>query len=214
VNTHPHGDQPLLRLGEPLESAAAALILLHGRGSSAREMRSLGEELAALSGAKIAYLAPNAAGNTWYPYRFIEPTTRNEPYLSSALHVVADAIAAANAAGVPTEKVMLLGFSQGACLALEYAARNPQRYGAVFGLSGGLIGATLPTYTGSLANTPVLLGCSDVDFHIPLARVQESAKAFRALGANVDERIYPNMGHTINEDEMKAVVSGIKEVAT
>jgi len=177
-------------------------------------MRSLGEELAALSGAKIAYLAPNAAGNTWYPYRFIEPTTRNEPYLSSALHVVADAIAAANAAGVPTEKVMLLGFSQGACLALEYAARNPQRYGAVFGLSGGLIGATLPTYTGSLANTPVLLGCSDVDFHIPLARVQESAKAFRALGANVDERIYPNMGHTINEDEMKAVVSGIKEVAT
>lgn len=202
-------------MGEPLESANAALILIHGRGASARDILSLGAEVANLipSGAKIAYLAPEASGSAWYPYRFMEPTTRNEPYLTSALQVVGDLIASVRKSGIPNEKIMLLGFSQGACLVLEYAARNPQRYGAVFGLSGGLIGDTLPTYSGSMDGTPVFLGCSDVDFHIPVSRVHESADVFKTLGAAVDERIYPNMDHTVNDDEIKAVAARMTEVA-
>jgi len=155
----------------------------------------------------FAYLAPEAANWTWYPQRFIVPRGQNEPYLSSALEKVGAVVQHLNDAGIPSEKIVLLGFSQGACLALEYAARNPQRYGGVVALSGGLIGAPgeLEGYEGNLEDTPVFLGCSDVDFHIPVERVHESRDILKKLGASVEERIYPSMGHTINQDEVDYV---------
>ncbi len=199
-----HQGQRILGTGKPLEEAQGAMILLHGRGSDAQDILSLAAEFQQPG---FAYLAPNAAGNTWYPNRFIAPLDSNEPWLSSALQVISDLLADVGQAGIPIEKTLLLGFSQGACLALEYAARNPQPYGGVVGLSGGLIGPQGMTfrYPGSLAGTPVFLGCSDVDFHIPVERVRESATVFRDLGATVDERIYPGMGHTVNQDEIEAV---------
>jgi len=155
----------------------------------------------------IACLAPQAAGSTWYPYSFLAPIADNEPYLTSALGVVARLVEDLEAQGVASDRIAILGFSQGACLTLEFAARHARRYRAVLGLSGGVIGppGTPRTYRGSLAGTPVFLGCSDIDPHIPLERVHESAAVFRALHAEVDERIYPRMGHTINEDELDAV---------
>ncbi len=199
-----HQGQSILAAGKPLEEAKAAMILLHGRGSDATDILSLAGEF---EQPDFAYIAPNAAGNAWYPNRFIAPLESNEPWLTSALQVISDLLAHVQQAGIASEKTMVLGFSQGACLALEYAARNPQRYGAVAGLSGGLIGplGMKFAYPGSLAATPILLGCSDVDFHIPVDRVRESAAVFRDLGATVDERIYPGMGHTVNADEIEAV---------
>lgn len=207
-----HQGQPVLAAGAPLASAKAAMIMIHGRGASAQDILGLSQEFAA---ANVAYLAPQANGNTWYPYRFIEPIEKNEPYLTSALTAVGDLVRHVQQAGVPTEKIMLLGFSQGACLTLEFAARNPQAYGGVFGLSGGLIGATVTVqqYSGSLAGTPVFLGCSDVDFHIPVERVHESTTILQQLGATVTERIYPNMGHTINMDEVNFIREIIAQVA-
>ena len=155
----------------------------------------------------IAYLAPQAAGSTWYPYSFLAPISDNEPDLSSALGMIDRLVGAVEQEQVPSERVAILGFSQGACLTLEYVARHPRRYAAIVGLSGGLIGppGTPREYSGSLEGTPVFLGCSDIDPHIPLERVHESAEVFRRLGASVDERIYPHMGHTINRDEIDAV---------
>ncbi len=199
-----HQGQTVLHTGKALEEAKAAMILLHGRGSDAEDIISLAPEF---QQSDFAYLAPNAAGNTWYPNRFIAPIESNEPWLSSALQVVADLLAHIGQTGVPLEKTILLGFSQGACLALEYAARNAGRYGGVVALSGGLIGpeGMVFDYQGLMDGTPVFLGCSDVDFHIPVARVHESAAVFGAMGAVVNKRIYPGMGHTINEDEIAAV---------
>jgi phospholipase/carboxylesterase len=164
---------------------------------------------------KVAYLAPQAANNTWYPYRFIEPIARNEPWLSSALQVIDDLLAHVIAAGIPTERIVLLGFSQGACLTLEYTARHPQRYGGVVGLSGGLIGAEdAPRHAvGSLAGTPIFIGCSDIDFHIPLDRVHAAAQILGQLGGVVTERIYPGMDHTINQDEVDFVNGLLQEIA-
>jgi predicted esterase len=199
-----HQGQPVYAAGAPLEQAQAAMILIHGRGADAPDILGLAE---AFNQPAFAYLAPQAAGFTWYPNRFIAPLASNEPYLSSALAVVGDVLAHIEQAGIAPEKTVLLGFSQGACLALEYAARHARRYGGVVALSGGLIGppGTVFEYPGSLDQTPVFLGCSDVDFHIPLERVQESTAALRRLGGNVTERIYPNMGHTINQDEIDFV---------
>jgi predicted esterase len=200
---HPHGGQRVLMAGAPLETAAGALIAIHGRGAGAEDIIALAEEVAP---PEIAILAPQAAGNTWYPYRFLEPTERNEPYLSSALRVVADLIAQVGERGIPPERVALMGFSQGACLALEVAARNARRYAGVIGFSGGLIGppGTSFDFAGSLDSTPVFIGCSDVDPHIPKERVEESAAALDRLGAAVDARLYPGMGHTVNRDELEA----------
>ena len=155
----------------------------------------------------VAFLAPQAAGNTWYPYSFLTPMERNEPWLTSALTTVGRLIASLESGSVPADRIAVMGFSQGACLALEYAARNARRYAAVIGLSGGLIGppGTPRNYAGSLDGTPVFLGCSDIDQHIPIERVHESSEVFRKLGAHVDERIYPGMGHTVNTDELVAV---------
>jgi predicted esterase len=208
--TNLHHNQPLLTAGVPLERAQSALILIHGRGASAQDILSLSVEFAVPD---IVYLAPQAAGYQWYPNRFSVPLASNEPWFSSAIARLTDLLAQVGAAGIPTERIFLLGFSQGACLALEYGARHPQRYGGIFGLSGALIenGDQPRAYTGSLAGTPVFLGCSDVDFHIPLARVQRSTQLFQQLGAAVTERIYPGMGHTVNQDELdfvQATLSG------
>ena len=203
-NKGPHQGQPVLAAGEPLNSARAALLLVHGRGATAESILTLAPELAQPG---FAYLAPQAAGNTWYPYGFMSPLASNEPYLTSALAKLAAVIESIQAAGIPPERTILLGFSQGACLATEFAARNARRYGGIVGLSGGLIGpdGTPRDYAGSLGGTPVFLGCSDVDFHIPAARVDHSAEVLRRLGGDVTERLYPGMDHTVNQDEIEFV---------
>lgn len=199
-----HRGMPVHRAGAPLAEAKAAMILLHGRGAAPRDILLLAQEWPAVG---VAYLAPQAANSTWYPNRFIAPVATNEPWLSSALGAVGDVLQLVAGAGIAPERTMLLGFSQGGCLALEYAARHPQRYGAVVGLSAGLIenGDQPRAYSGSLGGTPVFLGCSDVDFHIALERVERSAAVLAQLGGEVDKRIYPNLGHTVNEDELAAV---------
>lgn len=199
-----HQGMPVVKYGAKTESATAATILLHGRGARAQDILALAHELHA---PHVVFLAPQATNNTWYPNRFVAPVASNEPWLSSALAVVDGLVASLVAAGIPHEKIALLGFSQGGCLATEYAARQPRRYAAVVGLSAGLIenGDQPRTYAGDLAGTPVLLGCSDVDFHISLERVARTAQIFTVLGAAVDKRIYPGMGHTINQDEIDAI---------
>jgi phospholipase/carboxylesterase len=194
----------LLTSGAPLVRARAAAVLLHGRGGSAEDILMLGEEFGFDD---VAYLAPQAANNTWYPYSFLAPLAQNEPHLTNALGVVGAAVDQLARAGFAPERVALIGFSQGGCLALEYVARNAKRYGAVAGLSAGLIGppGTPRNYAGSLAGTPVFLGCSDIDGHVPLARVHESRDVLSALGGAVTERIYPGMGHTVNAEEVAHV---------
>jgi predicted esterase len=209
---HPHAGQPTLAAGAPLASATGAIVALHGRGAGAGDIIGLAAEVAP---AGVAIVAPQAAGNTWYPYRFLEPFSRNEPYLSSALRVVTELVGRLEETGIPAERIALLGFSQGACLALESGARHARRYGALIGFSGGLIGppGTDFTYTGSLDGTPVFLGCSDIDFHIPKERVEETAEALSRLGAVVDMRLYPGMGHTVNQDELEAAKALLSRLA-
>ena len=200
----PHQDQPVYQTGVKLDQAQSAMILIHGRGATAQDILTLTSELEAPD---FAFLAPQADGYTWYPYRFLEPVERNEPGISSGLQVIGDLIEQLNDHDIPTEHIFLLGFSQGACLALEYAARHPQRYGGIIGLSGGLIGPQISPedYSGSLKQTPVFLGCSDVDPHIPRERVEESATIFRKLVGQVTLRLYPGMGHTVNQDEIDII---------
>ncbi|MDQ6773029.1 MAG: alpha/beta hydrolase [Candidatus Dormibacteraeota bacterium] len=200
----PHQSQPERSLGRPLLEAGAAAIFVHGRGDSADGILSLAGELRA---DKVAFLAPQAAGGAWYPNSFLAPLESNQPWLDSALRALEDIVQTALAAGIPADRVLLLGFSQGACLALEFAARNPRRFGALVGLSGGLIGPenTPRDYPGSLAGTPVFLGCSDIDPHIPVARVDETERVLVGLGARVEKRIYPGLGHTVNRDETAEV---------
>lgn len=202
--TSPHKGQPIARAGLPLADAEAVMIMLHGRGASAENILELAGELDVPG---FAFLAPQAAGGAWYPYSFLAPLEDNEPWLSSALEAVDTAIARAVLAGHEPKQIVLLGFSQGACLMLEYAARHAQRYGGLVGLSGGLIGpeGTPRTYAGSLAGTPTFLGCSDVDPHIPKLRVEESEAVLRGMGADVTARLYAGMGHTVNMDEINAV---------
>jgi predicted esterase len=199
-----HQGAAVRQAGVPLERARAVGILLHGRGARAESILELAH---AVNVEGMAWLAPQAAGNAWYPNRFIAPIASNEPWLSSALAAVGDLVTQVEAAGIDSTKILLGGFSQGACLALEYVVRHPARFGGVAGLSGGLVGppgTTWPT-TGTLAGTPVFLGCSDVDFHIPKERVIESADVLTALGANVETVLYPNMDHIINDDELAHV---------
>ncbi|OQY82750.1 MAG: phospholipase [Chloroflexi bacterium UTCFX4] len=197
-----HQDQPIYRAGEPLETARAVMLMLHGRGASAQDILSLAEELPRDG---FCFLAPQAANATWYPFPFMQPLEKNEPWLSSALNLVDALVTRVRAANIPHEKIFLLGFSQGACLALEYAARHAQKYGGIIGLSGGLIGPddTPRDYAGSFDRTPVFLGCSDVDFHIPKERVMETRAVLARMGAEVTMRLYPNMEHTVNQDEVE-----------
>lgn len=199
-----HQGQPILHMGEPLTTARAAMILAHGRGASAEDILTLVPEI---DQSGFAYLAPQAANAAWYPNRFIAPVASNEPWLSSALQVIDTLVNHVVEAGIPIERIMLLGFSQGGCLATEYAARFPRRYGGVIALSGALIenGDQPRVYSGSLADVPVFLGCSDVDFHIPKERVLRSAEILRGMGALVTTRLYPGMGHTINQDEINVI---------
>jgi phospholipase/carboxylesterase len=199
----PHDGQPVLPAGEALERASAAMILVHGRGASAHDIMTIAAEVAEPG---FAFLAPEAAGGAWYPRPFMEPLASNEPWLSSALETVGRVLALAEER-LPAESVILLGFSQGACLALEFAARNARRYGGLVGLSGGLIGPddTPRDYPGTLDGTPVFLGCSDVDPHIPARRVLETAKVLEAMGARVTAKLYPGMGHEVKADELDHV---------
>lgn len=208
AQTHPgpHQGMPVLRVGKPLEQAQAAMVMIHGRGATAESILSLVPEI---EHPQYAFLAPQAAGNTWYPYSFLAPLDQNEPYLSSALAAVSGTLRLIAEAGIPPERMLLLGFSQGACLAVEFAARHARRYGAVIGLSGGLIGTdgTPRNYPGSLQGTPVFLGCSDPDMHVPRERVEESARLLREMHGAVTMRLYPHLGHTINDDEIRMVRS-------
>lgn len=200
----PHAGQPVLHRGARPADARLAVILVHGRGGSAEEMIGLSGELFEPD---VAYLAPQAADHTWYPYSFLSPIAQNEPYLTSALGTIETLLGSLAGQGLPADRVLLLGFSQGACLSLEFAARHARRYAAIVGLSGGLIGpyGTERVYPGSLEGTPAFLGCSDRDPHIPVSRVHESSAVLRQLGAVVDERIYAGMGHTINDEELDVV---------
>ena len=212
VGKNSHQGQPILTAGLPVNQARAAMILVHGRGGTAADILTLADEF---KRADFAYFAPQAANNTWYPNRFMDPIETNEPWLSSALGVLTYLLGSLNGAGMPPERTMLLGFSQGACLTLEFAARNARRFGGLFGLSGGLIGpdGTPRDYAGSLDGTPVFLGCSDVDSHIPKARVVETGDLLEGLGANVTLRLYPQMGHTVNLDEINAIRDAMAALA-
>jgi phospholipase/carboxylesterase len=204
VSNDPHRGQPIRMAGESISSAHAAMLMMHGRGASAEDILSLAD-LLKLPG--VVYLAPQAAENVWYPNRFLEPLSSNEPWLSSALSTMENVLSQILQAGIPREHILLLGFSQGACMALEFAARHAARYAGVVGLSGVLIGPedAPRDYPGSLSGTPVFLGCSDVDPYMPKERIDHAAEVMRRLGGNVTERLYPGLGHTTNQDEIEFI---------
>ncbi len=197
----PHTAQPVKSAGLSIKDAKAAMIMVHGRGASADSILTLAAEF---EQPDFTYLAPQAANNTWYPFSFLSPISNNEPGISSGIAKLANLVDELVSNGMPHQNIFLLGFSQGACLALEFAAQHARRYGGVIGLSGGLIGPddTPRDYAGSLNSTPIFLGCSDVDFHIPKERVLLSAEIFAGLGGDVTAMLYPGMGHSINQDEI------------
>ena len=202
-----HKKQVIIK-GKPLSDASKALILLHGRGGSAEDILSLANYLQVND---FALIAPQATNNTWYPYSFMMPQESNEPWLSSALEVVNNIFDDIIKAGIAAENIYLAGFSQGACLTLEFAARNAQKLGGIIAFSGGLIGQEINrnNYQNDFQQTPIFIGCSDVDPHIPLKRVHESEAILQEMNAMVTAKIYPGMGHTINEDEIKFVNDNI-----
>lgn len=195
-----HAGQPVLTAGTDLTAARAAVIIIHGRGGDARGILQLERTLGSPG---VAFLAPQAAECTWYPERFLAPTAANEPWLGSALAVIAGLVDEVVAAGVSRGHVVLGGFSQGACLSLEAALRLGGRFGGVFSLSGAAIGepGAVRPLDRPLDGTPVFLGCGDIDVHIPVASVRESTQVLRGQGAVVRERIYPGLGHIVVSDE-------------
>ncbi len=200
-----HNPNNLITAGKPLDEAGNVLVMVHGRGSSAQDILALSKHIKDDS---FAFVAPQAQNNTWYPYSFMRPLEENEPYLSSALQVLVSLRARLQSDyNFKLPQIYWFGFSQGACLMLEFAARNAMEYGGIFGLSGGLIGpaGTPRHYEGQFGSTPVFLGCSDTDSHIPKERVLESEQVFRAMGASVTAKLYPNFPHSINEDELNLV---------
>ncbi len=208
----PHRNQRVVTKGRSLEEADAAMVLVHGRGATPDGMLTLAQQLDAPN---FAFLVPAAARRTWYPQSFLAPIEENEPHLSSALDLLDSVVARVTDAGLGAERVMLLGFSQGACLASEFVARHPTRYGGVAALTGGLIGpdGTPRDYDGTLDDTPVFLGTSDSDPHVPKARVDETAAVLEQMGAQVTKRIYPGMGHTITDDELGHVQGMVDELS-
>ncbi len=199
--------------GAAAARAKAVALLIHGRGATAESMLPLADVIAMPD---LRYLAPQAEDYTWYPQSFMAPTAANEPYLSRALERIAAIITDIVAAGIAPEKLAVIGFSQGACLASETALRNPGPYGFIGVLSGGAIGppGTPRNYAGSLAGTRVFLGCSDHDPHIPLARVKETTALFENMGASVTERIYPGSSHGVNDDEIAHVRAGLSPLTS
>jgi phospholipase/carboxylesterase len=202
MNTNPHANQPVLSAGRKLAGASGAVILLHGRGASADDILDLGHEF---DQPELAYLAPQAAGHSWYPYPFLAPLQQNEPWLTSALAKLGKILEEIQIAGISRKKIVVAGFSQGACLASEFVARNAARYGGLIALSGGLIGppGTEFHYAGKLDGTPAFFGGVDPDPHVPFQRVQESAEVLSALGADVLLRRYPGMPHTVTGEEIE-----------
>ena len=200
----PHAGQPILRAGAAPDAARAAMIMIHGRNAAPANILDL---VPVLDRPEFLYVAPAAAGGTWYPLSFMAPREKNEPGISSGLAVIESLVSDLMTVFAP-QQIMLLGFSQGACLTSEFSIRHPRRYGGVMVLSGGLIGplgTSWDTVTTSLDGTPVFLGCSDVDSHIPAERVLESEAVFRRLGAAVTRKLYPGMGHTVIGDEIEQV---------
>ncbi len=198
----PHRNQPIYERGQALGSASAAVILVHGRGSSGEDILGLAE---AFDMPGLAYLAPEAAEHTWYPYSFLAPIEQNQPWLDSALGMLAKTIERARAAGLTTDRIAFVGFSQGACLATEFVARHATYYAGLVAFTGGLIGpeGTEFEYAGKLDGTPCFLGAGDPDPHVPWARVKESASVLSRLGGDVTLRRYPGLPHTINRDELE-----------
>lgn len=203
LDAAPHADGPLVTAGAPSGATEVAVALLHGRGATADGIVRLAEPLYRHG---VTFYAPGADRSRWYPYSFLAPVAHNEPHVSSALRRI-EAVVERASETVPHERIVVGGFSQGACLALEFAAHRPRRYGGVFALGGGLLGPSVDHsgYGGSLDGTPVFLGCGDADEHVPVERVRESAAVFRSLGADVTERVYEGLGHEVTDDEFEAV---------
>jgi phospholipase/carboxylesterase len=196
----PHADQPILSAGAPIVEAELVLILLHGRGATADSILQLYDAL------ELETVAPEAAGNTWYPNSFLAPLESNQPYLDSALARIEAIVADLIEGGMPSQRIALLGFSQGACLTTEFIARHPRHYAGAIALTGGLIGppGTPRNYPGSLAGTSVFLGAGDPDPHVPFSRVQETHDVLTKMGATSEIRRFPGLGHTINDNELDA----------
>jgi predicted esterase len=184
-----------------VDRATAVVVMIHGRNAAPANILSL---VPRLDRPDVAYLAPAAAEHSWYPYTFLSERHRNEPHLSSALQVLTDITDDLRERGIARDRIVLLGFSQGACLASEFLLRHPDHWGGLVAFSGGLIGPPGTTWTpsGSLDGTAVFLGCSDVDAHIPLDRVEDTARVFTEMSADVRLQIYPGMGHAVNDDEI------------
>jgi phospholipase/carboxylesterase len=208
----PHADGAVLQAGAALAQADLAVILLHGRGASAEDILGLST---AFRLPNVAYLAPQAAGHAWYPLSFLAPREANEPYLSSALAKVYSVVRSLEQAGFRRERIVLAGFSQGACLATQFLVAHPARYGGLIALTGGLIGApgTLPAPSGELAGTPALLCSGDPDPHVPWARVEESAAILRDMGAVVVTKRYPGRPHTVSPNEVELARALLLEVS-
>jgi phospholipase/carboxylesterase len=202
-SSDPHADQPLLAVGPAVGKSDLVLILIHGRGATAQSILSL---LDALELENISALAPQATGNSWYPHSFLAPLDANQPFLDSALKRIETIVNDLLGKKIPSEKIALLGFSQGACLTMEFIARHPRRYAAAIALTGGLIGppGTARNYPGSLAKTPIFLGSGDPDPHVPFERVKETETVLKKMDGEVELRRYPGMPHTINDDELDA----------
>lgn len=212
----PHGAARIATIGPALEELGPdgiAMILIHGRGATAEDILGIAD---LFSGSRISAVAPEANGYQWYPQRFIAPRQENQPFLDSALNLIDRLVGTVTAAGINARRLVLAGFSQGACLAAEYVASHPQRYGGVFVLSGGVIGPPggLPDYRGSLEGTPVLIGCADNDFHIPVERVRETARIMEALDASVELQVFPGTAHSIYEDEVVAMRRTVLSLAS
>ncbi len=213
MTADPHGGSRIVVAGTPLTEAAGAMILLHGRGATAEDILGLGQALAPEG---WVLLAPQAADHTWYPYSFLAPRAENEPYVSSALAKVRSTVEHVLSAGVPADRIVIAGFSQGACLTTEFVGRNPWRYGAALAFTGGLIGPLDEpiALSGDLAGTPVLLSSGDPDPHVPWARVEQSAELLRGIGAEVTLRRYPGRPHTVSAEEVRAARELLATVAT
>lgn len=208
---HPHQNNLIQTTGKPLDEATAAMILVHGRGATAVSILDLSR---AMPHPSMHYAAPQAHQNSWYPYSFLAPIANNEPGLSSGLAMIGQIFSDIQSAGILAENIIIGGFSQGACLASEFLARNPQRIGGLLVFSGGVIGplGIERTDSGNLHGTPIFIGCSDVDAHIPVQRVHETAEIFTNLGGNVNKVVYPGMGHTIIEDEIVQAMKIVERV--
>ena len=209
----PHRGEPVSTAGPSPEEGKGTLILIHGRGDSADGILSLYETFGLT---ELAAIAPDAAGHTWYPLSFLAPLDSNQPYLDSAIRKIESIVTELLSRDIPSERIAILGFSQGACLTTEFIARHPRQYGAAIALTGGLIGppGTSRNYSGSLNNTPVFLGSSDPDPHVPFERVRETQTVLTRMGAKVELRRYPGMPHTINEDELNACRHLLREMVS